>query len=49
VVVADYVTSHDALAAYSSARQADPTLVSVTIPLDNGLEITTIASSSPHS
>jgi predicted O-methyltransferase YrrM len=49
VVVADNVTSHDALAAYSSARQADPTLVSVTIPLDNGLEITTIASSSPHS
>ena len=40
VVVADNVTSHDALAAYSAARQADPALVSVTVPLDNGLEVT---------
>ena len=40
VVVADNVISHGALAAYSAARQADPTLVSVTVPLDNGLEVT---------
>ena len=42
VIVADNVTSHDALAAYSAARQADPTAVSVTLPLDNGLEVTTL-------
>ncbi len=35
VVVADNVLSHaDTLAAYSSARQADATLSSVTVPLD---------------
>ncbi len=38
--VADNVLSHaDALAAYSAARQADPTLESVTVPLDRGLEL----------
>lgn len=38
--VADNVLSHaDALAAYSEARQADPTLESVTVPLDRGLEL----------
>jgi predicted O-methyltransferase YrrM len=42
IVVADNVTSHSALAAYSAARQADPGLVSVTVPLDNGLEVTTV-------
>jgi caffeoyl-CoA O-methyltransferase len=42
VVVADNVTSHHALAAYSAARQADPSAVSVTVPLDNGLEVTTL-------
>jgi predicted O-methyltransferase YrrM len=42
VVVADNVTSHDELATYSAARQADPTAVSVTVPLDNGLEVTTL-------
>ena len=43
VVVADNVLSHeDTLGAYSRARQEDPTLVSVTVPLDRGLEITTI-------
>jgi predicted O-methyltransferase YrrM len=37
--VADNVLSHaDPLAAYSRARQADPTLESVTVPLDRGLE-----------
>ena len=40
VVIADNVLSHvDALGAYSKARQADPTLESVTVPLDRGLEI----------
>ncbi len=43
VVVADNVLSHeDALGAYSRARQADQTLVSVTVPLDRGLELTTV-------
>jgi predicted O-methyltransferase YrrM len=38
--VADNVLSHaEALAAYSAARQADPTLESVTVPLDRGLEL----------
>jgi predicted O-methyltransferase YrrM len=41
LVVADNMLSHsDPLAAYSAARQADPTLVSVTVPLDRGLELT---------
>jgi predicted O-methyltransferase YrrM len=40
VFVADNVLSHaDALAEYSAARQTDPTLVSVTLPLDRGLEV----------
>jgi caffeoyl-CoA O-methyltransferase len=42
VVVADNVISHPALAAYSAARQEDSTVVSVTVPLDNGLEVTTL-------
>ena len=42
IVVADNVLSHADLAAYSAARQADPGLVSVTVPLDNGLEVTTV-------
>ncbi len=42
VVVADNVVSHAGLAGYSDARQADPTLVSVTVPIGNGLEVTTI-------
>jgi predicted O-methyltransferase YrrM len=38
--VADNVLSHEeTLGAYSAARQADPTLESVTIPLDRGLEL----------
>jgi caffeoyl-CoA O-methyltransferase len=41
LVVADNVLSHaEPLAAYSVARQADPTLSSVTVPLDRGLELT---------
>ena len=38
--VADNVLSHqDTLGAYSEARQADPTLESITVPLDRGLEL----------
>ena len=41
--VADNVLSHaDTLGAYSAARQADPTLVSVTVPLDRGLELSVV-------
>jgi predicted O-methyltransferase YrrM len=43
LVVADNVLSHpDPLARYSAARQADATLLSVTVPLDRGLELTTV-------
>jgi predicted O-methyltransferase YrrM len=43
LVIADNVLSHeDALGAYSRARQADPTLESVTVPLDRGLELSVI-------
>jgi predicted O-methyltransferase YrrM len=45
LVVADNVLSHEeALGAYSRARQADPTLVSVTVPLDRGLELSAVLS-----
>jgi predicted O-methyltransferase YrrM len=41
--VADNVLSHaETLAAYSQARQADPTLESVTVPLDRGLELSVV-------
>jgi predicted O-methyltransferase YrrM len=41
--VADNVVSHaDTLGAYSEARQADPTLESVTVPLDRGLELSVV-------
>jgi predicted O-methyltransferase YrrM len=43
LIVADNVLSDvDALAAYSAARQADPTCLSVTVPLDRGLELTSV-------
>ena len=43
VVIADNVLSHvDTLGAYSEVRQADPTLESVTVPLDRGLELSTV-------
>jgi len=43
VIVADNVLSHaDPLAAYSQQRQADPTLESVTLPLDRGLELSVV-------
>jgi predicted O-methyltransferase YrrM len=43
LAIADNVLSHaETLAAYSVARQADPTCVSVTVPLDRGLELTSV-------
>ena len=42
LVVADNVDTSPVVKAYAAARQADPTLVSVTVPLGNGLEVTTI-------
>jgi caffeoyl-CoA O-methyltransferase len=43
VIVADNVLSHqDTLGAYSRARQADPGLASVTLPLDRGLELSVV-------
>jgi predicted O-methyltransferase YrrM len=45
LVIADNVLSHKELHAYSAARQADPTLESVTIPLDRGLELSVVLSS----
>ena len=43
VLVADNVFSHEeSLGAYSRARQADPTLASVTVQLDRGLEVSAV-------
>jgi predicted O-methyltransferase YrrM len=43
LIVADNVLSHvETLGAYSRARQSDPTLESVTVPLDRGLELTVV-------
>jgi predicted O-methyltransferase YrrM len=43
LVVADNVLSDvETLAAYSAARQADPTLESITLPLDRGLELSVV-------
>jgi predicted O-methyltransferase YrrM len=43
LVVADNVLSHpEPLARYTAARQADPTLSSVTLPLDRGLELSVV-------
>jgi predicted O-methyltransferase YrrM len=47
LVVADNVLSHEeTLGAYSRARQADPGLVSVTVPLDRGLELSVVLTES---
>ena len=47
LIVADNVLSHaDSLAPYSAARQSDPTLSSVTVPLDRGLELSIVLSGS---
>jgi predicted O-methyltransferase YrrM len=41
--VADNVLSHaETLGAYSAARQSDPSLESVTLPLDRGLELSVV-------
>jgi predicted O-methyltransferase YrrM len=43
VVVADNVLSHEeTLGAYSRARQTDPAFLSVTVPLDRGLELSVV-------
>jgi len=43
LVVADNVLSHEeTLGSYSQARQSDPFLESVTVPLDRGLELSVI-------
>ena len=48
LVVADNVLSHEeSLGAYSRARQADPTLESVTVPLDRGLELSVVLADQP--
>lgn len=44
LIVADNVLSHPELRAYSQARQADPTLESLTVPLDRGLELSVVLS-----
>jgi predicted O-methyltransferase YrrM len=47
LVVADNVLSHvETLGAYSAARQADRGLLSVTVPLDRGLEVTSVLTGS---
>jgi predicted O-methyltransferase YrrM len=47
LVVADNVLSHEeTLGAYSRARQADPGLESVTVPLDRGLELSVVLTQS---
>ncbi|HET6683744.1 MAG TPA: class I SAM-dependent methyltransferase [Gaiella sp.] len=42
VAVADNVDTSAVVQEYAKARQADPTLVSVTVPIGNGLEVTTV-------
>ena len=43
LIVADNVLSHvETLGAYSSARQSDATLESITVPIDRGLELTVV-------
>jgi caffeoyl-CoA O-methyltransferase len=47
LLVADNVLSHqETLEAYSRARQSDPTLLSTTLPLDRGLELSVVLSES---
>jgi predicted O-methyltransferase YrrM len=47
LIVADNVLSHrETLEAYSRARQSDPTLLSTTVPLDRGLELSVVLSES---
>jgi predicted O-methyltransferase YrrM len=45
LILADNVTSHaETLSVYSATRQADPTLSSVTVTLDRGLELSVVLS-----
>ena len=47
LILADNVLSHEeALGSYSRARQADPTLSSVTVPIGSGIEMTVVLSES---
>jgi caffeoyl-CoA O-methyltransferase len=47
LVIADNVLSHrETLEAYTRARQSDPTLLSTTVPLDRGLELSVVLSES---
>jgi len=47
LIVADNVLSHEeTLGVYSRARQADPTLESLTVPLDRGLEVSVVLTES---
>jgi predicted O-methyltransferase YrrM len=47
LIVADNVLSHeDTLGEYSRARQSDPGLESVTVPLDRGLELSVVLTQS---
>jgi caffeoyl-CoA O-methyltransferase len=47
LLVADNVLSHqETLEAFSRARQSDPTLLSTTLPLDRGLELSVVLSES---
>jgi len=47
LIVADNVLSHqETLRAYSTARQSDPALLSTTVPLDRGLELSVVLSES---
>jgi predicted O-methyltransferase YrrM len=42
IVVADNVLTNETVQAYAAARQADPSLVSVSVPIGHGLEVTTV-------
>ena len=49
LVIADNVLSHeDTLGAYSRARQGDPSVSSLTLPLDRGLELTVVLGPPTH-
>jgi len=48
LVIADNVVSHaETLGAYVEARRSDPTLESVTLPLDRGLELSVVLMGDP--
>ena len=42
MVVADNVDTSAVVQEYAKTRQADPTLLSVTVSIGNGLEVTTV-------